>query len=249
MLCNSRACDVLRGRREGKGEGEDEGEKNGRRRVCYGRKVGYPGLPFPDTPIAVMVSSVPSGPPVQKVWDCANHDKQSLSLRGRCSTDSRVTRHRQITIHGCCGVEEGTSWRGEGGQGGFPDPSSGVTGVPNVPTNNGTPSLDPAPPCAHLSFPIRTSLPSLFHHHQNTTTPGRHHRTNCSQRTTVLAGLPRLLLKPPGIFHEAASRLHPISSSTRLGKPARTTQLSQNERGDRWLQKTTFCIGSKPVGL
>lgn len=58
MLCNSRACDVLRGRRGGKGEGEGEGEKNGRRRVCYGRKVGYPGLPFPD--IAVMVSSVPS---------------------------------------------------------------------------------------------------------------------------------------------------------------------------------------------
>lgn len=174
MLCNSRACNVLRGRREGKGEGEDEGEKNGRRRVCYGRKVGYPGLPFPDTPIAVMVSSVPSGPPVQKVWDCANHDKQSLSLRGRCSTDSRVTRHRQITIHGCCGVEEGTSWRGEGGQGGFPDPSSGVSGVPNVPTNNGTPSLDPcssvcAPQFSH-SNKFAISLPPPPEHH-NTGTP------------------------------------------------------------------------------
>lgn len=135
-----------------------------------------------------------------------------------------------------------------GRTGGLPRPQFGGARGPNVPTNNGTPPLDPcssvcAPQFSH-SNKFAISLP-----HQNTTTPGRHDRTNCSQRTTVLAGLPRLLLKPPGIFHEAASRLHPISSSTRLGKPARATQPSQNERADRWLQKTTFCIGSKPVGL
>lgn len=146
------------GQRRGRGRGREKWETAS---VLW-KESWISRSPLPRYPIAVMVSSVPSGPPVQKVWDCANHDKQSLSLRGRCSTDSRVTRHRQITIHGCSGVEEGPSWRGEGGQGGFRDPSSGGPGVPTSPPTMVRRRWTPAPPCAHLSFPIRTSLPSLF---------------------------------------------------------------------------------------
>lgn len=181
---------------EGKARGQ--GRRRGRGREKWETASvlwkEYPGLPFPDTPIAVMASSVPSGPPVQKVWDCANHDKQSLSLRGRCSTDSRVTRHRQITIHGCCGVEEGTSWRGEGGQGGFPDPSSeGVRG-PQRPHQQWYAVVGP------LLLRVRTSVFPFEQvcHLSSTTTRTPQHRDDITVQ--IAASEPRCWLAFPVSF-------------------------------------------------
>lgn len=194
MLCNSRACDVLRGRR-------------GRRREKWEtasvlwKESWMSGSPLPRCPYrdhGIFQSGLPHrpGPPVQRVWDCANHDGsyQTVAVSERQVLDGFSSHSSPTNCNPwMCGVEEGTSWRGEGGQGGFPDPSLGVSGVPNVPADNATSSLDPCPSVCTLhtfNFPIRTSLPSHFHH-QNTTTPERHHRTNCSRRNTVLAGFPR----------------------------------------------------------
>jgi hypothetical protein len=55
-----------------------------------------------------------------------------------------------------------------------------------------------------------THLPSLFQR-QNPRTPKRHHRTSCRKISTVLAGHPRFLLKPSGIFHEPAMAQPPSS--------------------------------------
>lgn len=120
------------------------------------------GSPLPRCPYrdhGIFQSGLPHrpGPPVQRVWDCANHDGsyQTVAVSERQVLDGFSSHSSPTNCNPwMCGVEEGTSWRGEGGQGGFPDPSLGVSGVPNVPADNATSSLDPCPPCAHCTLSI-----------------------------------------------------------------------------------------------
>lgn len=192
---------TCRGECEGKGRGEDEGDENGRRRVCYGRKIGYPGLPFPVAPIAaVMVPSVLSSPAVQKVWDCANHDGsyQTVAVSERQVLDGSSSHSSPTDCNPwMCGVEEGTSWCGEDGQGGFPRPQfGGVKG----PTNNGTPSLDP---CASVCAPQFFPFEQVCHLSSSTRSP-QHHNTRTDITVQTAARETRCwlfflvpLLKPP----------------------------------------------------
>lgn len=171
--------------------------------MCYGRRVGCLGFPFPVAPIAIMVSFsrachivlVRQSREFGTAPIMTAPTKQSLSLRGRCSTDSRVTRHRQIAIHGCVVWRKAHLGAGRADRGADPTPVWGCQGFPTSPPTMQRRRWTPAPPCAHCTLSI---FPSGQVCHLTSTTRTPQHQNDITLQ--IAAGETRCWLAFPVDF-------------------------------------------------